>query len=75
MACACPQTAFILPTMYPVSFETFNWTCATVGAVIIGVLAAWYAPKYGARHWYHGKSHTLESRRDLVSADMLPAFK
>ncbi|CAL8466364.1 g5900 [Coccomyxa elongata] len=61
------STAFILPTMYPVSFETFNWTCATVGAVIIGVLAAWYAPKYGARHWYHGKSHTLESRRDLGS--------
>ena len=40
----------------------------TVGAVIIGVLGAWFAPKIGARNWYTGKSHTLESRHDVVRA-------
>ena len=56
---------------YPISYENLNWTCATVGAVIIGVLASWFTPKIGARHWYHGKSHTLESRHDVVSKNPL----
>lgn len=62
------QVAFILPTVYPISSDNFNWTCVTVGAVIIGVLGAWFAPKIGARNWYTGKSHTLESRHDVVRA-------
>ncbi|KAK9902831.1 hypothetical protein WJX75_007886 [Coccomyxa subellipsoidea] len=61
------SVSFILPTTYPISYENLNWTCATVGAVIIGVLASWFTPQIGARHWYHGKSHTLESRHDVGS--------
>ncbi len=66
------QTAFILPTIYPVSYDNLNWTCVTVGAVIIGVMIAWFLPKFGARHWYHGKSHTLECRPEAVSANCFP---
>ena len=61
------QISFILPTVYPVTYANLNWTCAMVGVVIIGVLGAWFAPTIGARHWYTGKSHTLESRHDVVS--------
>ncbi|KAK9902829.1 hypothetical protein WJX75_007746 [Coccomyxa subellipsoidea] len=65
--------SFILPTVYPVTYANLNWTCATVGVVIIGVLGAWFAPTIGARHWYTGKSHTLESRHDVGSdGDSIP---
>lgn len=65
------QISFILPTVYPVTYASLNWTCATVGVVITGVLGAWFAPKIGARHWYTGKSHTLESRHDVVSTNCI----
>ena len=37
-----------------------------LGLVIVGVLFSWYMPRCGARHWYHGKAHTLEDA-DVVS--------
>lgn len=52
--------AFVLPTAYPVSILNFNWSPVTIVLVLSVVLAAWYMPCFGARHWYHGKAHTLE---------------
>ncbi|EIE25067.1 amino acid transporter [Coccomyxa subellipsoidea C-169] len=51
---------FALPTIYPVDVTTLNWTPVMLGLVIVGVLISWYLPRCGARHWYHGKAHTLE---------------
>ncbi|KAK9902713.1 hypothetical protein WJX75_003543 [Coccomyxa subellipsoidea] len=52
--------SFIIPCSYPVSFSIFNWTPVTVGAALLLVLAAWFVPRCGASHWYHGKASMLD---------------
>lgn len=32
-----------------------------LGLMFLLVLASWFLPQYGARHWYHGKAHTLDN--------------
>lgn len=63
------QALFLLPASYPVTTVNLNWTPITVGIVLILVLVAWFLPKYGARHWYRGKAHTLD---DAVIVRLLP---
>ncbi len=58
--CACAQIAFALPTAYPITPLDLNWTPVTVGVAMSIVLFVWFLPAVGARHWYHGKAHTLE---------------
>jgi hypothetical protein len=60
--------AFIIPTTYPVMFSNFNWTPVTVGIALLIVLGAWFLPKCGALHWYHGKSHTVREDPKMVRA-------
>ncbi|CAL8461967.1 g1498 [Coccomyxa elongata] len=52
---------FVLPTQYPITVSTLNWTPVMLGLVFLLVLASWFLPEYGARHWYHGKAHTLDN--------------
>ncbi|KAK9909174.1 hypothetical protein WJX75_008248 [Coccomyxa subellipsoidea] len=53
--------AFVLPVAYHVDLTNFNWTPLVLAFCLAAVLFAWFAPGCGARHWYHGKAHTLES--------------
>lgn len=55
------QVAFVLPVAYHVDLTNFNWTPLVLAFCLAAVLFAWFAPGCGARHWYHGKAHTLES--------------
>ena len=48
-----------LPTALPLTWQNVNWTPISIAALMLIVLTAWYLPVHGARHWYHGKSHTL----------------
>ena len=61
--CFLCQVAFTLPTTLPVNSSNLNWTPVTVGVAMTVVLCAWFMPRWGARHWYHGKAHTLEDTR------------
>ena len=45
------QIVMLLPTQLPVDPNNMNYTCVTVGAVMILVIAAWYLPFWGAKHW------------------------
>jgi hypothetical protein len=69
------QVSFIIPCSYPVSFSNFNWTPVTVGAALLLVLAAWFVPRCGPSHWYHGKASTLDDA-SMVShpASHVPCF-
>ena len=51
----------MLPVAYHVDLTNFNWTPLVLAFCLAAVLFAWFAPGCGARHWYHGKAHTLES--------------
>ena len=45
------QIVMLLPTQLPVDPNNMNYTCVTVGAVMILVMSAWYLPFWGARNW------------------------
>eukprot|EP00891_Asterochloris_glomerata_P001109 jgi/Astpho2/1109/e_gw1.00020.5.1_t len=50
---------FVLPTAYPVTSETLNYSGVAVGIVLFGSLAWWFFPIKsgrfaGARYWYTG---------------------
>ena len=45
------QIVMLLPTQLPVDGGNMNYTCVTVGAVMILVMGAWYLPFWGAKHW------------------------
>ncbi|KAK9809437.1 hypothetical protein WJX73_007100 [Symbiochloris irregularis] len=45
---------FSLPTTYPVTLQSFNYTPVAVGLVLLGGLISWFFPIFGARHWYTG---------------------
>ncbi|CAL5222699.1 g5101 [Coccomyxa viridis] len=51
----------LLPTQLPVDPNNMNYTCVTVGAVMILVIAAWYLPFWGAKHWYIPKRHLQQA--------------
>jgi hypothetical protein len=59
------QVVFALPRELPVTWENLNWTPVTVGVALLVMLAAWYMPACGVRHWYHGKAHTLEDPSEV----------
>jgi len=40
--------------------ETMNYGSVVFVAVIVGALAYYFFPKYGARHWFTGPVHTLQ---------------
>lgn len=60
------QVGFCLPVVTPVLASNFNLTPLLVGVIAVGVPFVWYLPKYGARHWYHGKAH-LNPDTSIVS--------
>ena len=45
------QIVMLLPTQLPVDSNNMNYTCVTVGAVMILVMGAWYLPYWGAKNW------------------------
>ena len=45
------QIVMLLPTQLPVDSNNMNYTCVTVGAVMIIVMGAWYLPYWGAKNW------------------------
>lgn len=45
------QIIMLLPTQLPVDSSNMNYTCVTVGAVMILVMGAWYLPYWGAKNW------------------------
>lgn len=49
------QIVMLLPTQLPVDPNNMNYTCVTVGAVMILVMGAWYLPFWGARNWVSPK--------------------
>lgn len=63
----------MLPTVYPVNVTTLNWTPVVLGLVLTLVLVAWYVPRCGARHWYHGKAHTLDDENVVRGVPSQPA--
>ncbi len=60
------QVIFVLPDTYPIDLRTINYSPIAVGLVLLILLATWFCPKYGARHWYRGKAHTLDDQ-EVVS--------
>ena len=45
------QIVMLLPTELPVNPNNMNYTCVTVGAVMMLVMGAWYLPFWGAKNW------------------------
>lgn len=54
MSCWPLQVVFVLPTAYPVTSLTLNYSPVAVGIVLVGSLLVWFLPVVGARKWYHG---------------------
>ena len=48
------QVVFVLPTAYPVTSVTLNYSPVAVGIVLVGALIVWFLPVFGAHKWYHG---------------------
>ena len=42
---------FMLPTVYPITSQTFNYAPATVGGLLLLITASWLL---SARRWFHG---------------------
>jgi amino acid transporter len=42
---------FLLPTVYPITFSTFNYAPIAL-AIVLGAIMSWWA--IDARHWFHG---------------------
>lgn len=60
------QVAFVLPTSYPVTTQTLNYSGVAVGMVMLGAILVWFLPRVGARHWFRGESQTYKPQPDLV---------
>ncbi|KAK9806414.1 hypothetical protein WJX73_003539 [Symbiochloris irregularis] len=45
---------FVLPTSYPVTPSTLNYSGVAVGILLVCVVTWWWSPIYGARDWYKG---------------------
>ncbi|CAL8465981.1 g5517 [Coccomyxa elongata] len=54
---------FVLPDTYPIDLRTINYSPIAVGLVLIVLLATWFWPKHGARHWFRCKAHTLDDQK------------
>lgn len=52
---------FVLPNVYPVTYETLNYAPVAVGIVLFGALGAWVLPcGWGAKDWFRGEKHNLD---------------
>jgi len=49
---------FNLPSLNPVSSQTFNYTCVAVGIVLVYSLGMWFLY---ARKWFSGPIKTIEA--------------
>lgn len=47
----CEAAIFMLPTVYPVTAQTFNYAPVAIGGLMILMLAAWVL---SARYWFSG---------------------
>ena len=47
----CEAAIFMLPTVYPVTAQTFNYAPVAVGGLLILMLASWML---SARYWFNG---------------------
>ncbi len=65
-AALCVQVAFVLPTTYPVTRETLNYSGVAVGIVMVGAVLVWFLPSIGARHWYRGEIQTYKPDAEQV---------
>lgn len=64
LSTACgAQVIFMLPDTYPIDLKTINYSPLAVGVVLIVLLATWFWPRLGARHWFRGKAHTLDDQK------------
>lgn len=50
---------FSMPIEYPVTNETFNYACVTLGATLILAIGWYYVPRVGARKRYKGPSFDM----------------
>lgn len=51
----------MLPTVYPVTYQTLNYAPVAVGIVLVGTLSVWILPGgFGAKDWFKGGRHTLD---------------
>ncbi|CAL8461962.1 g1493 [Coccomyxa elongata] len=64
--------AFVLPTTYPVTRETLNYSGVAVGIVMVGAVLVWFLPSVGARHWYRGENKTYKPEADQDIPPMTP---
>ncbi|KAK9918140.1 hypothetical protein WJX75_001594 [Coccomyxa subellipsoidea] len=52
---------FVLPNVYPVTYQTLNYAPVAVGIVLFGALFAWILPcGFGAKDWFKGCRQTLD---------------
>ena len=72
----------MLPTAYPVTSLTLNYSPVAVGIVLVGALVVWVLPVVGAHKWYQGaaaargglaKLRELKDYEDSVRAGTLNA--
>lgn len=55
------QVIFVLPNIYPVTYETLNYAPVAVGIVLFGALLTWVLPcGLGAKDWFRGEKHNLD---------------
>lgn len=60
------QVCCSLPTLYPITLESFNYAPVALVLVITLALAAWWCPRWGAR---------LHFRGPQVSRRIMAAYK
>ncbi|EIE25071.1 amino acid transporter [Coccomyxa subellipsoidea C-169] len=58
--------AFVLPTSYPVTTQTLNYSGVAVGTVMVGAVLMWFLPSIGARHWFRGEMPTYKPELESV---------
>lgn len=72
------QAVFVLPTVYPITPGTLNYSGGVV-AVVLLITLWWWSPVYGARGWFkdaQGKPafvFTLSSLQGIRSTPILSA--
>ncbi|KAK9806449.1 hypothetical protein WJX73_008244 [Symbiochloris irregularis] len=62
---------FVLPTTYPVTPSTLNYSGVTVGIVLLVTITWWWSPVYGARGWFKGARGTLRRPRAATASTSL----
>ncbi|KXZ41898.1 hypothetical protein GPECTOR_249g616 [Gonium pectorale] len=63
LACAwilLTSVVFVLPTSYPVTAGSANYTAALVAAVLAMAAVLFYAPGFGGRHWFTGPAPNID---------------